>query len=60
MKICPNCQIEFDDSLMLCDQCGSKLLALTKQTYKKLNGTDIKVVAPHVGLECGTFAIIGS
>lgn len=23
MKICPNCQIEFDDSFMLCDQCGS-------------------------------------
>lgn len=25
MKICPNCQIEFDDSFMLCDQCGSTL-----------------------------------
>ena len=35
---------------------NSKLLALTQQTYKKLNGTDIKVVAVHAGLECGTFA----
>lgn len=33
-----------------------KLLALTQQTYKKLHGTDIKVVAVHAGLECGTFA----
>lgn len=34
----------------------SKLLALAKQTYKKLNGKEIKVVAVHAGLECGTFA----
>ena len=25
MKICPNCQIEFDDRFILCNQCGSKL-----------------------------------
>lgn len=35
---------------------NSKLLALTKEAYKKLNGEDIKVVAVHAGLECGTFA----
>ena len=35
---------------------NSKLLALAKQAYKKLNGDDIKVVAVHAGLECGTFA----
>ena len=35
---------------------NSKLLALTKQAYRKLNGEDIKVVAVHAGLECGTFA----
>lgn len=34
----------------------SRLLALTKEAYKKLNGEDIKVVAVHAGLECGTFA----
>ena len=34
----------------------SRLLALTKQAYRKLNGADIKVVAVHAGLECGTFA----
>ena len=34
----------------------SKLLALAKQAYKKLNGKEIKVVAVHAGLECGTFA----
>lgn len=34
----------------------SKLLALAKQAYKKLNGEDINVVAVHAGLECGTFA----
>ena len=36
----------------------SQLLALTKEAYKKLNGTDIKVVALHAGLECGTFAVL--
>ena len=35
---------------------NSKLLALTKEAYKKLNGEEIKVVAVHAGLECGTFA----
>lgn len=34
----------------------SKLLALAKQAYKKQNGKEIKVVAVHAGLECGTFA----
>jgi dipeptidase D len=37
---------------------NSKLLALAKQAYKKLNGEEIKVVAVHVGLECGTFAVL--
>ena len=35
---------------------NSKLLALTKEAYKKLNREEIKVVAVHAGLECGTFA----
>ena len=35
---------------------NSKLLALAKDAYKKLNGEDINVVAVHAGLECGTFA----
>ena len=33
----------------------SKLLALSQKIYKELNGEDIKVVAVHAGLECGTF-----
>ena len=35
-----------------------RLLALAKQAYKKLNGKEIKVVAVHAGLECGTFAVL--
>ena len=35
MKICPNCQIEFDDSLMLCDRCGSKLQEAAGTPVKK-------------------------
>lgn len=35
MKICPNCQIEFDDRLMLCDQCGSTLQEADETPVKK-------------------------
>jgi dipeptidase D len=36
----------------------SKLLALTKQVYRELNGKDIKVEAVHAGLECGEFSMM--
>ena len=35
MKICPNCQIEFDDTFLLCDHCGSKLKEATGSSVKK-------------------------
>ena len=34
----------------------SKLLKLARQVYSELNGEEIKTMAVHVGLECGTFA----
>ena len=37
---------------------NSELLALTKDIYKMQNGEDIKVVAVHAGLECGTFKLL--
>ena len=33
----------------------SDLLELTKKVYKEQNGEEIKVVAVHAGVECGTF-----
>ena len=36
----------------------SRLLALTEKTYRELNGEEIKVVAIHAGLECGTFKLL--
>lgn len=34
----------------------NKLESLVRESYKDLFGTDIKVLAVHAGLECGTFA----
>ncbi|MCR5733950.1 MAG: beta-Ala-His dipeptidase [Lachnospiraceae bacterium] len=34
----------------------SRLLDMTKRIYRDINGEDIKVVAVHAGLECGTYA----
>ena len=34
---------------------NSKLLELTKKVYKEQNNEEIKVVAVHAGVECGTF-----
>ena len=34
----------------------SRLLALTREVYRQLNGEEIIVSAVHAGLECGTFA----
>ena len=35
MKICPKCQIEFEDKVVLCDRCGSELQEAAKATEKK-------------------------
>jgi predicted amidophosphoribosyltransferase len=35
MKICPNCQKEFDDKCLLCDQCGGKLQETDGSAVKK-------------------------
>ena len=48
-----------DAELKLANECaydsGSKLLKLAKEVYKNQNGEEIKVVAIHAGVECGTF-----
>ena len=35
MKICPNCHIEFEDKVVLCDRCGSELQEAVKPAGEK-------------------------
>ena len=35
MKICPKCQIEFEDKVVFCDRCGCELQEAAKATEKK-------------------------
>ena len=37
---------------------NSRIVELAKTVYKELTGKDIRVVAIHAGLECGTFKIL--
>ena len=61
LALCPQCGYEAE-TVKMADPWpynpDSKLLALTQEVYRQLNGEDITVSAVHAGLECGTFAVL--
>ena len=42
MKICPNCQIEYEDKFAFCHQCGSKLQEINEQNFCPYCGNKVE------------------
>lgn len=58
LRLAEECGLEtstFKTSLAWTYDPNSKLLALARELYKRQNNEEIKVVAVHAGVECGTF-----